>query len=236
MKLLRLWRQNDSIKAAVMLFALAVILLGYCIHAAAGYAVILQTPTEYVCTLPKDSDTLLLRLAQTDSVTGFSRQKNASLMQENRVLPVAFLSAAYLSDCYGITEQGRIIWANAAAFTAFCGDPVQDSAQIRGTLDNKPFAAEIIRTDALPDGQAFAVMAAGIAELRDAAELRICMTEPDSAALEQLGLQIVNPEVQLAAEYEKKLVLLRIRFGALAALLSCIAAAAFLHIHHNAKT
>lgn len=235
MKLLRLWRQYDSIKATVMLFALAAFLIGYCIHAAAGYAAILQTPTEYICTLPKDFHILELRLAQTDSVKCYSRQKKAALMQDNHALTVTLLSAAYLSDCYGITEQGRVIWANDAAFSAFCGDAVQDSAQIRGTLDGNPFFAEIIRTDALPDAQPLAVTAAGMSELHEASELRVCMTEPDSAALEQLGVHIVNPEVQLAAEYEKQLVLLRIRFGALAALLSCIAAAAFLHIYSRLR-
>lgn len=233
MKLLRLWRQYDSIKAAVILFVSAVILIGYCMHAAAGYAVILRTPTEYICTLPKDADTLLLRLAQNDSVTGYCRQKKAALMQDDRTLTVTQLSAAYLSDCYGITEQGRMIFANAAAFSAFCGDTEQSSVQARGTLDGRPYAAEIIRTDTLPDGSPLAVMAASAAELHDASELRICMTEPNAAALEQLGLHIVNPEVQLAAEYEKQLVLQRIRLGALAALLSCIAAAAFLQLYRT---
>ena len=233
MKLLRLWRQYDSIKAAVMLFALAVILIGYCIHAAVGYAAILRTPTEYICTLPKEDTTILLRLEQTESILCYSRQKQAALMQDNQTLTVTLLSAAYLSDCYGITEQGRVIFANDAAFSAFCGDTKQGAVQIRGTLNGNPFSAAIIRTDALPDGQPLAVTAVSMAELHDASELRVCMTEPDSAALEQLGLHIVNPEVQLAAEYEKKLVLLRIRFGALAALLSCIAATAFLRIYRN---
>ncbi|MBR3045315.1 MAG: hypothetical protein IKH27_02115 [Oscillospiraceae bacterium] len=233
MKLIRLWRQYDSFKAAVLLFTLAAILIGYCIHAAAGYASILRTPTEYICTLPEDSDTLLLRLAQTDSVKGYSRQKKASLMQENNVMTVTLLSAAYLSDCYGITEQGRVIFANDAAFSAFCGDTEQGAVQMRGTLDGNPFSAAIIRTDALPDSQPLAVTAVSMAELHESSELRICMTEPDSSALEQLGLHIVNPEVQLAAEYDKEFVLLRIRFGALAALLSCIAAVAFLQIYRN---
>ncbi len=233
MKLLRAWRRYDSVKAAVLLLASAAILIGFCIHAAAGYAVILRAPAEYICTLPEDSDTLLLRLAQTDSVKGYSRQKQAALMQDTRTVTVTLLSAAYLSDCYGIPEQGRLIWANDAVFSAFCGDTEQESVQVRGTLDGKPFSAGIVRTDALPDSQPLAVTAVSIAELHDASELRICMTEPDSSALEQLGLHTLNPEVQLAAEYEKEFVLLRIRFGALAALLSCIAAAAFLQIYRN---
>ena len=231
MKLLRLWKRYDSIKAAVMLLASAVFLIGFCMHAAAQYAVMLRTPAEYICEMPQAYETLLPQLAQTDSVRGYSRQKTASLIQDSRTMTVTLLSAAYLSDCCGITEQGRIIWANAAAFSAFCGNAAQDAAQLRGTLDGRPFSASVIRTDALPDSQPLAVMAVSTAELHDASALRICMTERDSAALEQIGLHILNPEVQLAAEYEKQLVLLRIRLGAAAALLSCIAAAAFLHIY-----
>ena len=235
MKLLRLWRQSDSIKAAVMLLALAIMMIGYCIHAAAGYAAILRAPAEYICTLPQGSDLLLPQLAQNDAVKGYSRQRKAALMQDNSIMTVTLLSASYLSDCYGITEQGRVIWANAAAFSAFCGDAAQSTAQARGTLDGKPFSAEIIRTDALPDGQPLAVMTASAAELHDADELRVCMTEPDAASLEQLGAHIVNPEVQLAAKYEKQLVLLRIRLGVLAAVLALLGAAAFRHIHKHAK-
>ena len=125
MKLLRLWRQSDSIKAAVMLLALAIMMIGYCIHAAAGYAAILRAPAEYICTLPQGSDLLLPQLAQNDAVKGYSRQRKAALMQDNSIMTVTLLSASYLSDCYGITEQGRVIWANAAAFSAFCGDAAQ---------------------------------------------------------------------------------------------------------------
>lgn len=233
MKLIRLWRQYDSIKAAVLLIATGLLLIGYCIRTAAAYAIILRAPAEYVCTAPAGIEQVIPQLANADGVCAYSRQKKASLIQENSVMTVTLLSAAYLSDCYGITEQGRVIFANDAAFSAFCGDTEQGAVQIRGTLDGKPFSAEIIRTDALPDGQPLAVTAVSMAELHDASELRICMTEPDSAALEQLGLHIVNPEVQLAAEYDKEFVLLRIRFGALAALLSCIAAVAFLQIYRN---
>ena len=74
-------------------------------------------------------------------------------------------------------------------------------------------------------------MAVSGSVLHDAPALRICLAAPDPAALAQLGLQILNPETALAADYEKQLVLLRIRFAALSALLSCIGAGAFLRIY-----
>ncbi len=233
MKLLRLWKQYDSIKAAVMLFALAVFLIGYCIHAAADYAVILQTPSEYICAMPDKYETLLPRLPQTEGIRAYSPQKTAELAQNDRTLNITLLSAAYLYDSYGIETDAHVIFANDAAFAAICGDNTDQSVQYRGMLNGKPFAAEIIRTDTIPDGQPYAVTAAAAADLRDGYELRICLDGSDPALLEQLGLRIMNPEVQVAAEYEKKLVLLRIRFAALSAALSCIAAGAFLWIYRN---
>lgn len=233
MKLLRLFRQYDSIKAAIMLFALAVFLAGSCIRAACAYAAILRAPAEYVCTAPDGFQTILPKLADHESVRGYSLQKKVTLTQENRTMTAACLSAAYLSDCLGIEASSRSIFANAPAYTAFCGT---DAAQqeFRGQRDGKPFFAEIIRTDALPSGRPFAAMAAGAAELHDAEELRVCLTGADQAnALAQLGLQIADPEAQTVSEYEQKLVLLRIRLGALAACLSCIAAAAFLRIFRD---
>ena len=235
MKLLRLWRQYDSIKAAVMLLTLAVFLIGYCIRAAAQYAVILQTPSEFICASPERSEILLPRLLQTDGIKAYGSQKSAELTQNDRTVNITLLSAAYLYDSYGIEGGAHTVFANDAAFAAICGDVTEQSQQFRGMLNGEAFSGEIIRDDSLPQGSPFAVLPAAAADLRDASELRICLDGSDPAPLEQLGLRIMNPEVQIAAEYEKKLVLLRIRFAALSALLSCIAAGAFLRIYRNAR-
>ena len=228
MKILRLLRQNDSIKAAFLLLALAAFLVGYCIHAAVTYAMLLQTPTEYICTTDGGFDSILPRLMQIETVKGYSMQKTAYLVQKDKTLNVTMLSAAYFSDVYGITENAHTIWANDAALAAICENT---DAQFQGTLDGKPFSAEIICTNALPKSQPLAVMSADVAELRDATELRICMTEQGSAEIEWLGLSIRNTDAVCTAKYEQKLVLLRIRFGILSALICCIAAGAFIRIY-----
>lgn len=232
MRFLRLWRQYDSIKAAVLLVALAVFLVGYCIHAALTYAMLLQTPAEYICTADGEFDSILPRLMQIETVKGYSMQKTAYLVQKDKTLNVTMLSAAYFSDAYGITENAHTVWANDAAFAAICENT---DAQFQGTLDGKPFSAAIICTNALPKSQPFAAMSVNAAELHDAAELRICMTEQNTAEIEQLGLSVLNKDVMCAAEYEKKLVLLRIRFGALSAILALIGAAAFFRVYHFAE-
>lgn len=232
MKLLRLWRQYDSIKAVVLLMLLAVFMLGYSIRAAGQYMTILQTPTSYLCTAASGFKTILPQLDQMESVQSYSLQKTAVLTEEDRTLRVTLLSPAYVFDCYGL-EQSRAIYANRAAFGAFCGDTAAQYQQIRGALDGNRYDTELVQTDRIPEREAFAVLTVGAAELRDATELRVTMTEPDAAALERLGLRIVNPEVQLAAGYEQTMVLLRIRFGMLTVVLSCIAAAAFFRIYRQ---
>ena len=221
---------SEEGKAAVMLFALAVFLAGSCIRAACAYAAILRAPAEYVCTAPDGFRTILPKLAENERVRGYSMQTTAALTAQEHTLNVTGLSPAYLLDCCGIEAPFHTIFANEAAWTAFGLDAAEQSAQVRGTLGGKPFSGELIREDLLPDGQPAAVMAVTAAELHDAAELRVCMTEPDPDLLGQLGLQIMNPEAQTASEYEKQLVLLRIRFGALSALLAVIAAGAFLRV------
>ncbi len=231
MKILRLWRQYDSIKAAIMLLALAAFLIGYCIHAAISYAVLLQTPTEYICAADGDTEKHISQLMQLTAVRGYSQQKTVYLSQNEKSLNVTQLSAAYLADIYGITDSSRMIWANASAFASFCGDTETQSLRFQGELDGKPFSAEIVCTDALPNAQPTAVMSVNVSALHNAAELRICMADQDTALLGQLGLTIHNSEILCTAKYEQELVLLRIRFGMLSVFLCCIAAGAFLRYY-----
>lgn len=231
MKLLRLWRQYDSVKAAVLLTAFALFMLGFCIRSAAAYAEFLRTPTEYICSSYTELDRVLPQLAYTEGIRAYSRQKTANLAEHQQEISVTMLSAAYLSDCYGLPESARTVYMNPAAFSVFCGEDAQSPVSFRGTLDGKPYAAQIICTQNLPQHEPFAALAVSAAELHDAETLRLCLTEPDACAPESIGLTVLNTEVQRAAAYEQQLVLLRIRFAALAAFLSLLAAGAFLKIY-----
>ena len=234
MRLLRLWRQYDSIKATVLLVILAVLLIGYCVRAATEYAVFLQSPTEYLCAAPVDTDKILPQLAVTDGVRACSRQRTAYLSQEWQGCNVTLLSAAYLSDCYGLSGDSHTVWMNEEAFTAFCGTRVQSPVDIRGTLDGQPITVQIICTDALPQGEPLAILCVSAAMLHDADTLRICTADRESFSPESLGLTVLNPEQKQAAEYAQTLLLLRIRFGALSAALAMLAAAAFLRVYRDA--
>lgn len=231
MKLIRLWRQYDSIKAVVLLIATGLLLIGYCIRTAAAYAIILRAPAEYVCTAPAGIEQVIPQLANADGVCAYSRQKKAYLAQENQTSSVVMLSAGYLADCYELEGDVHTVWMNAEAFTAWGDAASQSAAVFHGTLDGKPFSAQLICTENLPQGEPYAVLAASASELHDADTLRICAADRDTFAPDSLGLTVINPEQQCAADYKQQLVLLRIRFGALSAILALIGAAAFLNIY-----
>lgn len=230
MKLLRLLRQYDSVKAAVILIALAIVLTGYCIRSAVSYASFLQAPAEYVCTAPVGIEQSIPQLSNADGVFAYSRQKKAYLTGENQTVSVVMLSAAYLADCYALEGDTHMVWMNAEAFAAWGDAASQSTVFFNGTLDGKSFSAQLCCTENLPQGEPYAVLAASASDLHDADTLRICAANRDTFAPESLGLSITNPEQQCAADYEQKLVLLRIRFGAFSALLALLGAGAFLHI------
>lgn len=231
MKLLRLWRQYDSIKAMVLLTASALFLIGYCIRMAAEYAAFLRTPIEYICTASAELDKVLPQLANTDGIRSYTRQKTAYLTEHEHGINITLLSEAYLSDCYGLDHQARTIFMNPAAFSAFCGTDAQSPVSFRGTLDRQSYSAQIVCKENLPSDEPFAAVAVTAAELHDADTLRICMTEQEAFVPESVGLTLINPEVQNTAAYEQKLVLLRIRFAAFSAFFATLAAAAFLKIY-----
>lgn len=233
MKLLRQFRQYDSMKAAVLLTAAALLLAGSCIRSAAAYAAILRKPAEYVCTAHSSIETALPQLTNAEQIRASSRQKTAYLTRKDQALPVTLLSAAYLSDCYALEHDAHTVWMNAAAFAVF-GDPAaQNTVDFSGELDGKPFRARLICTDSLPQDEPLAVLAAGAAELRGAETVRICAAQSDAFAPERFGLTVVNAERLCAAGYERELVLLRIRFGALSAFLATLGAAAFFRLYRS---
>ena len=234
MKLLRHFRQYDSMKAAVLLTAAALLLAGACIRSAAAYAAILKMPAEYVCTAYNGIEAVLPQLTNAEHIRAFSRQKTASLTQKEQTLPVTQLSAAYLSDCFALEGDAHTVWMNAEAFTVFGNPAIQDTVDFYGELDGQPFRARLICTNILPQDEPLAVLAAGAAELRGAETVRICAADQDAFAPERFGLTVVNPEKLCAAGYEREMVLLRIRFGALSAFLALLGAAAFFRLYRNA--
>lgn len=162
-----------------------------------------------------------------DKVIGEAQQTDDS----NRDYCALPGNTAELSDCYELYDSGRTIFMNPTAFSDFCGDDTQSPVLFHGTLDGKPYAAQIVCTPNLPKTEAFAAVAVGEAELRDADTLRLCPTDRAAFSPESIGLTVQNPEVQTAAAYEEQLVLLRIRFAAFAVFFAMVAAGAFLHIY-----
>ena len=74
MKLLRLWRTNDSFKLTVMLLALAVYLLVYAGMQAGRYFRGMNTHTEYVCAYSDSAAAAAARIQAAENVIAYSPQ------------------------------------------------------------------------------------------------------------------------------------------------------------------
>lgn len=234
MKLLRIWRQYDSIKAAVLLIALALFLTGYCIRSAASYALFMQKPVEYICTASAGIDKILPQLANTDGIRAYSKQKTRNLEGSQQRIQVTLLNPSYLANCYALNET-RTVYMNCPAFSELFGD-AQSPVLFQGKLDGQTYSASAICTDKLTQNEPLAVIAAGESELHDTDSLRICVANQDVFSPESIGLTVMNRETLCAAEYEQKLMLLQIRFGVLSVILALTGAAAFLRIYRLTNT
>jgi hypothetical protein len=121
---------------------------------------------------------------------------------------------------------------NEAAFAAMHPASGQ-TADFRGELDGEAFSARLVCTEHLPQAEPFAVLAVSAAELHDTETLRICAADQNAFSPSLFGLTVTNPEAQCAAEYEQEMLLLRIRFGVLSAVLALLGAAAFFRLHNR---
>lgn len=233
MKLLRLWRQYDSIKAVVLLTAAALFLVGYCIHFSAAYAVFLQSPTEYVCTAQDVPEETAPAIAGTEGIGAYSKQRSVRLSDGRRGIDVIMLSREYISICYALPAEAHTVYMNHAAFSAMFGD-VQSPVSFRGTLEGREYYASVILADGLGQNEPFAVTGVDASQLQYADTLRICMIDKNSVSPESFGLTVINREELFKADYEQKMLLLRIRFAALSAFLALIGAAAFFRLYRYA--
>lgn len=226
MKLLRYWRQYDRFKAAVLLGMFAAGMLLYAVCGAVQYAQMLRRPAEYVCILPENAKNALAALAQSEQVYASGRQLTQMLETQQHTLTVTRLDAQYAQDCYALDLRPNTLYMNDTAFSALRTAQTDGAVRLSGTLDGKPISCEALYCDVLPSGDAYAVMYAPAAELHDAAAVRVCMRTLDASPLTAAGLTLTDTRQQTAAEYEQRMMLLRLRLGMLCAVTALLAAGA----------
>lgn len=236
-RLLRLRKQDDYIKLALLLF-LAAGWLAYtaCVQGT-EYARIQARPVEYVLESGFSEAVLnanLQRIQTLEGVVGVSRQREFSVTAGNKTLTVTELERRYLTDCYGIegSDGGSRYWLNREAFSAFLGS---GASPVRLTYqkEERTESGEFSLFSGFSGEGAFAVSPGSTMTLGTAPALRVMFEHSDPSggdirSLEGMGFTVLNQAEMQRHSHETELALTRFTYAAIAALFALTAGLAFL--------
>ena len=239
---LRLRKQYDSIKFALILFVCAVFSLTSGIIQIVSYASYLDKPCEYILDAYSDSASLeiaLQKICDTEGAVCASFQRDYIITAENdKTLAVSELSREYLCDCYGIESNtnSKTIWLNTVAFDEFIGESTDTSVRLYYSVDGKNESAEFIKCDALDSETAYAVSVGTTASLDDSTVVRVMfdsidVTGSNTRHLENLGYGISNREDMLMQVHEQELLFADVKCSIIGVMFSLVGGYAFVTVH-----
>ncbi len=239
---LKLRKQHDSIKFAVILFICAAYFLVHGIIQIVDYANYLNKPVEYILNAYSASATLDIgidKIKETAGAVSASFQRDYVVTSENdAVLVVSELSSEYLSECYGIesTGNGKKIWLNTTAFDEFVGETDETSVRLSYSVDDKKESAEFIKCEALDSEVAYAVSVGTTASLDDSNIVRVMfdsidVTGSNARHLENLGYGISNREDMLIQSHEQALLFADVKCSIICVILSLVGGYAFVAVY-----
>ncbi len=235
---LKLRKQHDSIKFAVILFICAAYFLVHGIIQIVNYASYLNKPVEYILDAYSESATLDIgidKIKETAGAVSASFQRDYVVTSENdAVLVVSELSSEYLSECYGIESvgNGEKIWLNTTAFNMFVGETDETSVRLSYSVDDKKESAEFIKCEALDSEVAYAVSIGTTASLDNSTVVRVMfdsidVTGTDIRQIENLGYTVSNREDMILQSHEQEMILSEVKHCIITTVLSFIGGFAF---------
>lgn len=239
---LRLRKQYDSIKFALMLFVCAVFFLTSGIIQIVSYASYLNKPCEYILEAYSDSASLeigLQKICDTEGAVCSSFQYDYIITTgDNKTLMVSDLSQEYLSMCYGIESgtNSNKVWLNSVAFDEFIGDSESDSVRLTYIVDGKTESAEFIRWESLDSENAYAVSIGTTVSLGNSRTVRVMfdsidVTGTNISQIENLGYTVSNREDILIQSYEQELLFADVKCSIIGVILSLVGGYAFVTVH-----
>lgn len=243
---LRLRKQYDSIKFALILFVCAVFSLTSGIIQIVSYASYLDKPCEYILEAYSDSASLeiaLQKICDTEGAVCASFQYDYIITTgDNKTLMVSELTQEYLWVCYGIEAEtnSNKVWLNSVAFDEFIGDSESGSVRLSYIVDGKTETAEFIRWESLDSENAYAVSIGTTASLGNSHTVRVMFDNIDITGtnirqIENLGYSISNREDMLLQSHEQEMLLLETKCCIFATLLSLVGGLAFVEIYNCKK-
>ena len=236
-KLLRARRQSDAFKFALILFGLAGYFIWAGVMQVAAFTAAVNSPTEYILGSSYTGAVLdagIAKIREMENVTAVSRQREYTITAGDKALTVTELERAYLTGAYGLSEDSLTgFWLSPAAYRSFVGSS-EFSSRINFEADGKPLAAVFARTEALPT-DLLAVTCGATLTLKESSTLRVMLETSDFsgatlASLETLGFHPVNQEQITVKNYETQLLLTRLEYRLIAAVLALIAGGALTKI------
>ena len=239
---LRLRKQYDSIKFALMLFVCAVFFLTSGIIQIVSYTSYLNKPCEYILEAYSDSASLeigLQKICDTEGAVGASFQYDYIITAgDNKTLMVSDLSQEYLSMCYGIESgtNSNKVWLNSVAFDEFIGDSESDSVRLSYIVDGKTESAEFIRWESLDSENVYAVSIGTTVSLGNSHTVRVMfdsidVTGTDVRKIENLGYTVSNREDMLTQSHKQEMVLYEVEYLIITTVLSLVGGFAFVRVY-----
>ena len=239
---LRLRKQYDSIKFALVLFVCAVFFLTSGIIQIVSYASYLNKPCEYILEAYSDSASLeigLQKICDTEGAVCASFQYDYIITTgDNKTLMVSELSQEYLRVCYGIESEtnSNKVWLNSTAFDEFIGDSESDSVRLTYIVDGKTESAEFIRWESLDSENAYAVSSGTTVSLGNSRTVRVMFDSIDVTGtnirqIENMGYTVSNREDMLTQSHEQEMILFEVKHCIISTVLSLVGSFAFVRVY-----
>lgn len=243
---LRLRKQHDSIKFALILFVCAVLFLTSGIIQIVSYASYLNKPCEYILEAYSDSASLeiaLQKICDTEGAVNASFQYDYIITTgDNKTLMVSELSQKYLRVCYGIEAEtnSNKVWLNSVAFDEFIGDSESDSVRLSYIVDGKRESAEFIRWKPLDSENAYAVSVGTTVSLANSRTVRVMFDSIDVTGtnvrqIENLGYTVSNREDMILEFHDQEMILSEVKHCIITTVLSFIGVFAFVRVYDFEK-
>lgn len=228
-------RQSGSVKIAILLFLFALYFIVQSVIAVVGYAEFVNQKVEYIITVSdpngvQSSD--ISKLKSLDNVAYISPQRLYSITYKSDTdlesLSVTEVYADYLHSAYDIDSaiSGKSFYLNKSAWNEIMPDDTSESTRMAYTEnETSEKTAQFIFTDTLSDASPMAYSAGNSITLNGCTSIRVMFSKTDITgktleAIRTLGYSIENEQEILDGVHELEIVMLKLKYGVIIAVLS----------------
>lgn len=229
-ELLRLRKRSDKVKLAMILFLMGFFLAGDVLWGVTEFFSMAGEPVEYVLNTGTEGarlDSKLQTILQRDSVICASFQREYALTSGSKRVLVTEVSPDYLSTCFGLNTAGAgsEFFLSTDVFKTFCGNSTLSPMRLTCNAGEENVSGTFTLYESLPGG--LAVTKGTSLTLGDAQTIRVMLRGRDTSGIEtnwfeENGFTIENREVVIETAHETEILIVRLRYGGAACVLSVL--------------